>query len=157
MPVGAYGGRADIMNAVSPVGKVYQAGTLSGNPVAMAAGIAMLNLIRSENPYPRLEQAGKRLADGLRSATDAAGVDVVINRVGSMLTAFLTSKTVTDLTSATTSDTAKFARYFHGMLNRGVYLPCSQFEVMFISAIHTDEHIDQTIAAAAASFAECVE
>ena len=155
MPVGAYGGRADIMNTVSPVGKVYQAGTLSGNPVAMAAGIAMLNLIRTENPYPRLEQAGKKLADGLRSAASAAGVDVVINRVGSMLTVFLTSKTVTDLTSATTSDTAKFARYFHGMLNRGVYLPCSQFEAMFISAVHTNEHIDQTVAAASASFAEC--
>lgn len=157
MPVGAYGGRADIMNTVSPVGKVYQAGTLSGNPVAMAAGIAMLNLIRTENPYPRLEQAGKKLADGIRGAAKAANVEIVMNRVGSMLTAFLTSKTVTDLTSATASDTAKFARYFHGMLNRGVYLPCSQFEVMFVSAVHTDAHIDQTIAAAAASFAECAK
>lgn len=155
MPVGAYGGRADIMNTVSPVGKVYQAGTLSGNPVAMAAGIAMLNLIREQNPYPGLELAGHKLAEGFRTAADAAGVDVVINRIGSMLTVFLTSQDVTDLDSATTSDTARFSRYFHGMLNRGVYLPCSQYEAMFVSAVHTDDDLDQTIAAAAASFASC--
>ena len=155
MPVGAYGGRADIMNTVSPVGKVYQAGTLSGNPVAMAAGIAMLNLIREQNPYPRLEQAGQKLADGFRKSADAVGVDVVINRIGSMLTVFLTSKPVTDLNSAMTSDTTKFSRYFHGMLNRGVYLPCSQYEAMFVSAVHTDDDLDQTIAAAAFSLAGC--
>ena len=155
MPVGAYGGRADIMNTVSPVGKVYQAGTLSGNPVAMAAGIAMLNLIREQNPYPRLEHAGQKLAEGFRTAADAAGVDVFVNRIGSMLTVFLTSQTVTDLNSATTSDTARFSRYFHGMLNRGVYLPCSQYEAMFVSAVHTDDDLDQTIAAAAVSFAGC--
>ena len=155
IPVGAYGGRADIMNTVSPVGKVYQAGTLSGNPVAMAAGIAMLNLIREQNPYPRLEQAGQKLAEGFRTAADAAGVDVVINRIGSMLTVFLTSQNVTDLNSATTSDTTKFSRYFHGMLNRGVYLPCSQYEAMFVSAVHTDADIVQTIAAATDSFASC--
>ena len=155
MPVGAYGGRADIMNTVSPVGKVYQAGTLSGNPVAMAAGIAMLNLIREQNPFPRLEHAGQKLAEGFRIVADAAGVDVVINRIGSMLTVFLTSQLVTDLDSATTSDTTKFARYFHGMLNRGVYLPCSQYEAMFVSAVHTDDDISQTIAAATASFSGC--
>ena len=155
IPVGAYGGRADIMNTVSPVGKVYQAGTLSGNPVAMAAGIAMLNLIREQNPYPRLEQAGQKLAEGFRTAADAAGVDVVINRIGSMLTVFLTSQNVTDLNSATSSDTAKFSRYFHGMLNRGVYLPCSQYEAMFVSAVHTDADIVQSIAAATDSFAGC--
>jgi len=155
MPVGAYGGRADIMNCVSPIGKVYQAGTLSGNPVAMAAGIAMLKLIREQNPYPRLEQAGQRLADGFQAAAHAARVDVRINRIGSMLTVFLTSHTVTDLDSATASDTARFARWFHGMLNRGVYLPCSQFEAMFVSAVHTNADIDQTIAAAVASFAGC--
>ena len=155
MPVGAYGGRADIMNTVSPVGRVYQAGTLSGNPIAMAAGIAMLNLIREQNPYPRLEQLGQKLADGFRIAADTSGVDVVINRIGSMLTVFLTAHTVTDLTSATTSDTARFAKFFHGLLNRGVYPPCSQFEALFVSAVHTDEDIDLTIAAAAASFAAC--
>lgn len=157
MPVGAYGGRADIMNTVSPVGRVYQAGTLSGNPIAMAAGIAMLNLIREQNPYPRLEQAGHKLAEGFRTAAKAAGVDVVINRIGSMLTVFLTSQTVTDLNSATTSDTKKFSRYFHGMLNRGIYLPCSQYEAMFVSAVHTDDDIVQTIAAASVSFASCNE
>ncbi len=155
MPVGAYGGRADIMHTVSPVGRVYQAGTLSGNPVAMAAGIAMLNLIREKNPYPRLEQAGQKLAAGFQSAADVVGVDVSINRIGSMLTVFLTSQNVTNLDSATTSDTTKFSRYFHGMLNRGVYLPCSQYEAMFVSAVHTDDDIDQTIAAASASFAVC--
>lgn len=121
----------------------------------MAAGIAMMNLIRDQNPYPRLEHAGQKLADGLRTAADAAGVEVVINRIGSMLTAFLTSQTVTDLTTATTSDTARFSRYFHGMLNRGVYLPCSQFEVLFVSAVHTDLDIEQTIAAAVESFSGC--
>ncbi len=155
MPVGAYGGRADIMNSVSPVGKVYQAGTLAGNPLAMAAGIAMLNLIREQDPYTRLEQAGQKLEDGFRSAASASGVDVCINRVGSMLTVFLTSHTVTDLASATTSDTTRFGLWFHGMLNRGVYLPCSQFEALFVSAVHTDADIDQTIAVAIASFAEC--
>jgi len=154
MPVGAYGGRADIMHSVSPIGKVYQAGTLSGNPVAMAAGIAMLNLIREANPYPRLEHVSRQLADGFEAAAKAAGVPVSINRVGSMLTVFLTAQKVTDLASATTSDTAGFARWFHGMLNRGVYLPCSQFEAMFVSAVHTDEDISQTIAAASESFAD---
>lgn len=154
MPVGAYGGRAEIMNCVSPVGKVYQAGTLSGNPVAMAAGIAMLNLIRSQNPYPHLEKISAKLAVGFQSAADAVGIPVRINRVGSMLTVFLTSNEVKDLATATMSDTARFSKWFHGMLNRGVYLPCSQFEAMFVSAVHTDEHIDATIESARAAFAE---
>lgn len=154
MPVGAYGGRADIMNCVSPVGRVYQAGTLSGNPVAMAAGIAMMKLIRAVNPYPQLEVMGHKLAQGLQDAAQSAGCAVRVNHVGSMLTAFLTSQEVTDLATATTSDTARFARWFHGMLNRGVYLPCSQFEAIFVSAAHTDEMIDHTIAAAHAAFAE---
>ncbi len=152
MPVGAYGGRADIMNCVSPVGKVYQAGTLSGNPVAMAAGIAMLNLIREENPYPRLEQSAGTLAAGFKEMAERANIPVTINRVGSMLTVFLTSQDVSDLATATSSDTARFARWFHGLLNRGVYLPCSQFEAMFVSAVHTDEDINNTINAASAAF-----
>ena len=153
MPVGAYGGRAEIMNCVSPVGKVYQAGTLSGNPVAMAAGIAMLSLIRDENPYPKLETTSAMLADGFQSAAEDNGVPVTINRVGSMLTVFLTSNGVSDLSSATSSDTALFSKWFHGLLNRGVYLPCSQFEAMFVSAVHTSEDIEQTILAAQAAFA----
>jgi glutamate-1-semialdehyde 2,1-aminomutase len=154
MPVGAYGGRADIMQSVSPVGKVYQAGTLSGNPVAMAAGIAMLGLIRDQNPYPRLDALGARLEEGFRAAATAAGIPVQINRVGSMLTAFLTSAPVHDLATATTSDTARFGRWFHGMLNRGVYLPCSQFEAMFVSAVHSDADIAATLESAKAAFAD---
>lgn len=153
LPVGAYGGRADIMQCVSPVGRVYQAGTLSGNPLAMAAGIAMLNLIRNENPYPRLEVLGERLANGLQSAASAAGVPVQVNRVGSMLTAFLADRAVSNLDTATASDTKRFAAWFHAMLNRGVYLPCSQFEALFVSAVHSDADIDTTIAAAREAFA----
>ena len=152
MPVGAYGGRAEIMSCVSPVGKVYQAGTLSGNPVAMAAGIAMLNLIREENPYPRLEQIASSLATGFQSTADASHVPVIVNRVGSMLTVFLTSSAVSDLETATMSDTTRYARWFHGMLNRGVYLPCSQFEAMFVSAVHTEEDVAQTVQAASLAF-----
>lgn len=154
MPVGAYGGRADIMETVSPVGKVYQAGTLSGNPVAMAAGIAMLGLIRDQNPYPRLDALGARLEEGFRSAATAAGIPIQVNRVGSMLTAFLTSTPVADLASATSSDTTRFGRWFHGMLNRGVYLPCSQFEAMFVSAVHSDADIEATLHSAKAAFAD---
>lgn len=154
MPVGAYGGRAEIMNSVSPVGKVYQAGTLSGNPVAMAAGIAMLKLIRSENPYPRLEQLAQQLAEGFQKAADASGIPVTINRVGSMLTVFLTDRPVTNLESATRSNTQQFSRWFHGLLNRGVYLPCSQFEAMFVSAVHSGADLEHTIAAAHDAFAD---
>ena len=154
MPVGAYGGRAEIMNSVSPVGKVYQAGTLSGNPVAMAAGIAMLKLIRSENPYPRLEQLAQQLAEGFQKAAGASGIPVTINRVGSMLTVFLTDRPVTNLESATRSNTQQFSRWFHGLLNRGVYLPCSQFEAMFVSAVHSGSDLEHTIAAAHDAFAD---
>jgi len=148
MPVGAYGGRADIMNAVSPVGGVYQAGTLSGNPVAMASGLATLTQLKTSNPYPLLEDLTAQLEAGFLEAAQAAGVPVQTNRVGSMLTLFFTDEPVCDLATATASDTDRFSRWFHGMLDRGVYLPCSQFEAMFISAAHTPEDIDQTIAAA---------
>jgi len=154
MPVGAYGGRADIMKCVSPAGRVYQAGTLSGNPVAMAAGRAMLESIRSSSPYARLEQLGSALESQFRGAAGRAGIPVSINRVGSMLTVFMTDQPVTDLASASRSDTARFAAWFHGLLNRGVYLPCSQFEAMFISAVHTDEDIVATGVAAEAAFRE---
>lgn len=154
MPVGAYGGRADIMKNVSPVGKVYQAGTLSGNPVAMAAGIAMLKLIRRENPYPRLEQLGAAMEHGFKTAAAKNQIPIQVNRVGSMLTAFLTADAVSDLSTATKSDTTQFSKWFHGMLNRGVYLPCSQFEAMFVSAVHSDSDIADTLEAADAAFAE---
>lgn len=154
LPVGAYGGRAEIMQHVSPLGRVYQAGTLSGNPMAMAAGIAMMDLIRQFNPYPRLEQLGGMLEAGFRAAATEAGVPVQINRVGSMLTVFLTEAPVSDLTSASRSDTQKFSRWFHGLLNRGVYLPCSQFEAMFVSAVHSDADVAATLQAAREAFAE---
>lgn len=149
IPVGAYGGRADIMDAVSPVGAVYQAGTLSGNPVAMASGLATLRQLAADNPYDKLETLADQLANGLLAAGKAEGVPVQVNRVGSMLTLFFNESPVTDLNSATASDTERFSKWFHGMLDRGVYLPCSQFEALFVSATHTPELIDETLQAAA--------
>ena len=148
MPVGAYGGRAEFMRHVSPSGPVYQAGTLSGNPLAMACGLATLRTLRDEDPYPRLETLSARLADGLTEAAADAGVPAVVQRVGSMLTLFFHDGPVRGLADATASDTARFARYFHGMLDRGVYLPCSQYEAMFVSAAHTESLIDETVDAA---------
>ena len=156
LPVGAYGGRSEIMDAVSPVGRVYQAGTLSGNPVAMAAGIAMLTLVRDQDPYVLLEQQGARLAEGLKEAALKAGCPLQVNRVGSMLTAFFSDQPVHDFDSATSSDTQKFGTWFHHLLDHGVYLPCSQYEALFISAVHSDELIDQTIDAASEAFAQLV-
>lgn len=148
MPVGAYGGRADIMDAVSPVGSVYQAGTLSGNPVAMASGLATLQQLKQSNPYPQLDQRAAQLEKGFLAAGNSAGIPVQVNRVGSMMTLFFSAHPVSDLNSATASDTDRFAKWFHLMLDRGVYLPCSQFEAMFISAAHTEADIAQTVDAA---------
>ena len=147
-PVGAYGGRADIMSKVMPAGPVFQAGTLSGNPVAMAAGIATLRELKENPPYTRLEQLSRELEDGLRSAAAEAGVPHQFNRVGSMWTLFFTGTPVVDLDSAKTSDTARFARFFWGMMDHGVYLPCSQFEAAFTSAAHTDMDVEATVEAA---------
>ena len=149
MPVGAYGGRADIMDAVSPVGDVYQAGTLSGNPVAMASGLATLQELVKNDPYDKLETLAARLESGLLEAATAAGIPAQVNRVGSMLTLFFNDQAVTDLKTATASDTDRFSKWFHGMLNRGAYLPCSQFEALFVSAAHSEDLIDETLAAAA--------
>jgi len=153
MPVGAYGGRADIMDAVSPVGSVYQAGTLSGNPVAMASGLATLQQLVKDDPYNKLESLAAQLEDGLLAAAKNANVPVQINRVGSMLTMFFNEQPVTDFATATASDTGRFAKWFHGMLDRGVYLPCSQYEALFVSATHTPELIDETLEAASATLA----
>jgi glutamate-1-semialdehyde 2,1-aminomutase len=150
-PVGAYGGRAEIMRKVMPAGPVFQAGTLSGNPVAMAAGVATLTELKANPPYDRLEGQSKRIGDGLLKAAAAAGVPVQFNRVGSMWTLFFTATPVTDLDTAKTSDTARFGRFFWAMMDRGVYLPCSQFEAAFTCAAMTDDHIEQTIRAAAES------
>jgi glutamate-1-semialdehyde 2,1-aminomutase len=147
-PVGAYGGRADVMRKVMPAGPVFQAGTLSGNPVAMAAGIATLRELKENPPYDRLDQLSRELEEGLRAAATEAGVAHQINRVGSMWTLFFTGRPVVDLDTAKTSDTARFARFFWGMMDRGVYLPCSQFEAAFASAAHSDMDIEATVEAA---------
>ncbi len=148
MPVGAYGGRADIMNTVSPVGPVYQAGTLSGNPVAMAAGLATLTALRDTDPYDRLDELTKRLCNGLTRAATDAGIAHQVQQVGSMFTLFFNDEEVSNYSISAKNDTERFANYFHGMLQRGFYLPCSQFEANFVSAAHTKGLIDDTIAAA---------
>ncbi len=148
-PVGAYGGRADIMRRIMPAGPVFQAGTLSGNPVAMAAGIATLSELKANPPYARLEEQSARIGTGLLKAASAAGVPVQFNRVGSMWTLFFTATPVTDLDTAKTCDTARFGRFFWEMMDRGVYLPCSQFEAAFTCAAMTDDHIAQAIQAGA--------
>jgi len=153
LPAAAYGGRAEIMDCVAPVGPVYQAGTLSGNPLAMAAGCATLDhLVRPEN-YDRLDALAARLQSGIVRAAAESGVAVTVNRVGSMLTPFFCPGAVVDYQTAKASDTSRFARFFHGMLERGVYLPPGQFEAAFVSLAHTEADIDATIAAAAAAFA----
>ena len=145
MPVGAYGGPAEVMRHVSPVGSVYQAGTLSGNPVAMACGAATLTALRDGDIYERLETLAARLEAGLLDAIEATDTPACVQRCGSMLTLFFTPGPVRNLTDAQKSDTDAFAKYFHGMLDCGVYLPCSQYEAMFVSAAHTVELIDATV------------
>jgi glutamate-1-semialdehyde 2,1-aminomutase len=154
MPIGAYGGRAEIMDNVIPVGQVFQAGTLSGNPIATAAGIATLTALRDEDPYPRLEMLSARLAQGLIAAATAAGIPHSLTRVGSMLTLFFNGEPVTNWDSASKSDTAKFGKFFWGLIERGVYFPCSQYEALFVSAAHTEADIDKTVAAAKEVLAE---
>jgi len=148
LPVGAYGGRARWMDHVMPAGKVYQAGTLSGNPLATAAGIATLKLLRDTNPYPRLQQLSTRLAVGLEAAAKAAGVPVAVGWFNAMLTLFFSPVKVTDWDTAAGCDTQRYARYFWGLIERGVYMPCSQYEALFLSTAHTEADIDATIAAA---------
>lgn len=148
MPVGAYGGRQDIMETVAPLGAMYQAGTLSGNPVAMAAGQKMLELLKRPGVYEELEAKGKRLADGMQQVFADAEVPLRINRVGSMMTLFFNAGEVTGWDSVTTSDRDGFSKFFHRMLDEGVYLPPSPFEAMFVSTAHSDADIDATIDAA---------
>jgi glutamate-1-semialdehyde 2,1-aminomutase len=148
MPIGAYGGRADVMDHVLPAGEVFQAGTLSGNPVATAAGCAMLKMLRDDPPYERLDQLGARLEAGLAGAARNAGLTYSICRVGSMMTFFFSGDQVHGWNQAAQCDTDRFGKYFWGLMDRGVYMPCSQYEALFISAVHSDENIDHTIAAA---------
>ncbi len=148
LPVGAYGGKRRIMEMVAPLGPVYQAGTLSGNPLAMNAGLATLKALRADGFYERLEAAASRLAEGMARAAEKVGTPVQTNRVGSMMTFFFNDAAVADYESARRSDRERYARFFHGMLERGVYLAPSQFEAAFVSAAHGESQIDATIAAA---------
>jgi glutamate-1-semialdehyde 2,1-aminomutase len=152
LPVGAFGGRADVMDRVAPAGPIYQAGTLSGNPMAMAAGTATLKLM-TPAAYQLLEVRGAALADGLVKAAAEAAVPVQVNRVGSMLTVFFTSTPVTDAATARKASTRRFGVFFHTLLLNGVYFPPSQFEAAFLSTAHSEADLDQTLAAARAGFA----
>jgi glutamate-1-semialdehyde 2,1-aminomutase len=145
LPVGAYGGRAALMDLVAPSGPVYQAGTLSGNPLAVAAGAKTLEVLRRPGTYERLETLGKRLAEGLVEQAKQAGVPFTVNRIGSMLTVFFNPGAVTDYGSAKKSDAAMFARFFGLLLNRGVYFPPSQFETIFLSTAHSEDDVDRAI------------
>lgn len=148
LPLAAYGGKHEIMDQILPAGKIYQAGTLSGNPVATAAGIATIEELIHHPPYGHLELLSARLAEGLSQAAKAAGIPHSVPRVGSMLTLFFNEHTVKDWDTAAKSDTAAYAKFFWNLIDRGVYFPCSQYEALFISAAHTDADIDYTIAAA---------
>jgi len=153
LPAAAFGGRADIMQNLAPLGPVYQAGTLSGNPLAMAAGLKAMEILARPGSYERLEHLGKKLGDGLLAAAQAANVPATMNRVGSMLTLFFSAIPVIDYATAKTADTVRFGAFFRNMRDRGVFLPPSQFEAMFVSLAHTDEDVDQIVAAARSSLA----
>jgi glutamate-1-semialdehyde 2,1-aminomutase len=148
LPVGAFGGRREIIEVISPSGPVYQAGTLSGNPLAMNAGYAALSYIKKHpEVYTILEEKSAYFEKGIKNNLKSVGKNYQFNRVGSMMTLFFTEETVTDYNSAVKSDTALFGKYFHEMLNRGIYLPPAQYEALFVSTAHTKEDLDKTIAA----------
>jgi glutamate-1-semialdehyde 2,1-aminomutase len=147
LPLGVYGGRTDVMASIAPEGPVYQAGTLSGNPLAMAAGLAMLKKLDA-SAYDRLERLGQRLQEGLERAVAAAGVAARVQRVGSAFTLFFTADPVTDFVSAKRADSARYGRFFHGMLDRGIYLPPAQLEAGFLCLAHTDADVDAFVVAA---------
>lgn len=153
LPVGAFGGRAPIMDCLVPLGPVYQAGTLSGNPLAMAAGIATLEELSKGNAYVKLEESGAALESGMKEAARAASVPVQFNRIGSMFCGYFTDQPVHNLADAMTSDRDRFAKYFHGMLGQGIYIAPSQFEAGFISTAHSAEDIEKTLKAARSVFA----
>ncbi len=153
LPVGAYGGRDEIMEMVAPLGPVYQAGTLSGNPLAMTAGITTLGLLSKKSLYRNLENQASALAEGIQRAAKSAGVSIVQNRVGSMLSMFFTSKPVVDYATARHSDTGQYAKFFWSMIEQGIYFAPSQFEAAFLSTAHLAADIDKTVKAAHAVFA----
>jgi glutamate-1-semialdehyde 2,1-aminomutase len=153
LPVGAYGGRQDIMRKIAPLGPVYQAGTLSGNPLAMAAGIATLNQLKTTGFYERLFAQSRRLVGGIKEAAEKAGIPVSCSRAGAMMGLFFTDRPVMNFDDAKTSNLERFSSYYQGMLENGVYLAPSQFEAFFLSAAHDDDAIDRTLAAAETVFA----
>lgn len=152
LPVGAYGGRRDIMDLIAPAGPVYQAGTLSGNPLAVTAGLATLKQLRAKNLYKQLEERSAALARGLADEAKRAGIALTQTRVGSMLTSFFTQEPVVDWDSAKKADTKRYGLFFHGMLEQGIYLAPSQFEAAFLSTAHTSADIEKTIRAARVAF-----
>jgi glutamate-1-semialdehyde 2,1-aminomutase len=156
LPVGAFGGRREVMDVVAPAGPVYQAGTLSGNPMAMAAGHATLRLL-TPAAYDLLEKRSARLAEGLLAASAKARVPVQVNRVGSMVTAFFAERPVFDAASARAASAKRYGAFFHALLERGVYFPPSQFEAAFLSTAHGEDDVERTIAAAEAAFAEAAK
>jgi len=143
-PLAAYGGRKEIMQSVAPLGPVYQAGTLSGNPVAVTAGLKTLEILERDNPYPELESKTRQLTEVIAEAAKEFGIPVQINQIASMFTVFFTDQPVTDYSSAKRSDTQRYARFFHALLERGVYFPPSQFEAAFVSVAHSDEAMTAT-------------
>src|SRR6185437_4724457 len=155
LPIAENGGRADIMAQLAPLGPVYQAGTLSGNPLAMAAGLATLQYLTEHRAevYPLLESLSDSLVSGVSAEAAGAGVSITANRVGAMFTWFFTASAVADYTSAAKSDTARFARFHRAMLDHGIWLPCSQFEAAFLSIAHTPNDIRATVDAARTAFA----
>ena len=153
LPVGAYGGKKEIMSRMAPEGDVYQAGTLSGNPLAMAAGLATLKILKQKEVYSELERKGEMLFSGLQEAARTAGIQVSTNRIGSMGSLFFTSEPVTDFLTAKASDENLFKRYFRSMLEQGIYLAPSPYEATFLSTAHTEEVIEKTIECAERSFA----
>jgi len=152
LPAAAFGGREEVMNCIAPLGPVYQAGTLSGNPLAVTAGLTTLKLLKQLNPYEQLERASAKLEQGLREAALEAGIAATTNRVGSMMTAFFTDETVVDWNTAKTSNTERYAQFFRTMLQEGIYLAPSQYECAFLGIMHTDEYIEKTITAARKAF-----
>jgi glutamate-1-semialdehyde 2,1-aminomutase len=155
LPVGAYGGSRDLMNNIAPAGPIYQAGTLSGNPLSMTAGLVTLRRLRDKSVYERLETASRKLCEGLSAAATGAGIKTVINRVGSMWTSFFTDGPVIDWKSSSRANREQYGRFFHAMLEEGVYLAPSQFEAAFVSLAHTDEVIEETINAAEKAVRVC--
>jgi glutamate-1-semialdehyde 2,1-aminomutase len=152
MPIGAYGGHEKIMSMIAPEGDVYQAGTLSGNPIATACGLATLSVAEAASFQEDLETKGKMLEEGFYERANAAGVPIQINRVGSMLTVFFSETPITDFASASSSNTERFAQFWNAMLNEGIYLPPSAFEAMFISSVHSHMDLEKTIRSAGNAF-----